>query len=248
MLEGAGAFSVSHSSCPRCPWRSYKELFLPLIFEGGEGDPYDLVIYPSSEKQHNLVNFLAQQHYIWLVVLNGPSHAENTRPCLCPYMGLDFFFFKATFFNPISSKHWQEGLNQGLVGNLQILLLLTHTDPIITAWKSLLAFGHHKRHPLLVVEPRKEHIGVELMKHLFILSSVTQGTCQGKCISLIFITVRRTRISRQQPFNFQSRIKAVGIVYQAFRCFHHRKPMPTERVDRGPQQIVQSLWTLFINC
>ena len=159
------------------------------------------------------------------------------------------FFFKATFifFNPISSKHWQERLNQGL-GNLQILLLVTHTDPIIPAWKPLLAFGRHKRHPLLVVEPRREPIGVELMKHLFILSSVTQGTCQGKCISLIFITVRHTPISRQQPFNFQSKIKAVGIVYQAFRCFHHLKPMPTERVDRGPQQIVHSLWTLFINC
>lgn len=150
---------------------------------------------------------------LWLVVLYGPSHAENTRPCLCPYMGLDFFL-KATFIfsSPISSKHWQWRLNEGL-GNLQILLLVTHTDPIITAWKSLLAFGCHKRHPLLVVEPRKELIGVELMKHLFILSSITQGTCQGKCISLIFITVRRAPISRQQPFNFQSRIKAVGIVY-----------------------------------
>lgn len=53
MLEGAGAFFVSHSSYPRCPWRSYKELRLLLIFRMG-GGPYDLDIYTSSDKQHNL--------------------------------------------------------------------------------------------------------------------------------------------------------------------------------------------------
>lgn len=89
MLEGAGAFFVSHSSYPRCPWRSYKELRLLLIFRMGGALMiwiFTLALICST----TLGNFLAQQHYD-IMVLDGPSHAENTRPCLCPYMSLDCF-------------------------------------------------------------------------------------------------------------------------------------------------------------
>lgn len=161
-------------------------------------------------------------------------------------------FLKTTsiFFNPIFFIHQQGGFNQGL-GNPQILLLLVHTDPIFTACITLSPFGHWERHPLLVVEPRKERIGIKLTKHLFIVSSRRHGTCQDKCINLFFITARSTWISRQQPSNLQSKIKAVGILYQAFRYGFTTISLCQQRGWTGACNRLFNLFELYlwaVNC